>query len=49
MHNPLKKLQINLPIKINLKTLIKRVDTEYKLSIIRPHQDGQDNLYVDYI
>ena len=35
-------MTIYYPPKITLKTLIKRVDTKFKLSIIRPHQDGQE-------
>jgi len=35
--------------KISIKTSTKAVDTKIKASIIRPHQDGQDILYVDYI
>ncbi|MCG3843316.1 hypothetical protein I3249_11060 [Psychrobacter sp. Ps1] len=34
-YNPLKEMQISLSIKIRLKTLIKRVDTKVKPSIIR--------------
>ena len=47
--NPLKTIGYSKEYQINQKTFDLGVDTRFKPSIIRPHQDELDSLYVDYI